>query len=111
MKALYALLIFLFLTKFTNELCAKENVTKTTDCTKTELEGDEYRCCYLEYETFITHKSCVGLTEDEYSEVKDYLMKFINKTQERGTEVVRATIYCDSSYLVISILSIILLLF
>ena len=112
MKALYALLIILFLSKYTKEGCSKNNPANINECTESELSGDEYRCCFLEYNILIEYKNCcLPLTEEDYSNTTRYLEKYVENIQKSSTEnVTRAFIYCSSDYVVIPMLSLILLL-
>ena len=78
MKALFSLLIILFLSQKSKETaCAsKSNPSTVKDCIEIELEEDEEKCCLFSYSINDTipiedKKLCIGLTEEQYEDIKN----------------------------------------
>ena len=116
MKFLYSLLIIFLLYKYTNETaCTSKIPSEVKDCTAIKLEGDE-KCCFTNYtgtEDIIlpyNEVKCIGLTEDQYKEIKNFLDEQIKQRNDKGIAVQTAKIQCDGNYLFISMLSLILFL-
>ena len=117
MKALYSLLIIIFLTKYSKE----SNCTSVTDplnytyCTKAFSEESELKCCFVNF-TGLDNKSlpfknvsCVEMNEEQYKNIIPIFKKDVEKIQNMNYTIEYANIECGAQYIIISILSLILL--
>ena len=113
MKALYSLLIVLLISECFSVPCYDgdsevndPSIKEASDCHNRELvpEGLFYRCCYAEgtYKKK-TAKICVPVDKETYDDIENYVKEQKNKGYDSFS------IDCGSSYIVISLLSIILL--
>ena len=114
MKALYPLLIILFLTKYTNEVCDLIKPVNRTDCIKAKKEENETKCCYVNFDfedpSEENETYCKGFNQTGYEYMRD---TFHDEVQSRNsTEMIHyAEIDCGGGKnLFISMLSLLLLL-
>ena len=112
MKALYTFLIFLLISQYKSETCnAPTNTTEICPNREINEDNDEHVCCGIEYDyingTNITY--CLPLNQGQYENLTGY---FHDEVEARGgnTTFIRANIFCESNYIVVSMLSLILLL-
>ena len=101
----FAILLVLQFNFVTNE--CDGSASSLEDCQKKTLGAGEYKCCFVEYESDEGSGSgCEGLTQEEYDNIDDY----IDKAEENsGLSDIDIDIDCNSNYLLISVLSLILL--
>ena len=115
MKTLYILLVALF---FSLSYCDEEDETAgcafysgstgVEDCNSRKSPDDSsyYRCCFVEIEGNGSElKTCVALTKEKYDDI-DGTIKSI---KEQG-DFDDVEIDCDSNYIILSLLSLILFL-
>ena len=78
------------------------------DCNSRNLSGDEFRCCYY-YWKFggEEHKQCKALNKIGYENFKNYI-KTYEDIKEKADEF---SFDCNSNYIIISMLWLLLLLF
>ena len=117
MKSLYSLLIIFLLYKYTNETaCTSKIPSEVKDCTEIELEEEEKKCCFVNYTGIqdiilpYNEVKCIGLTGEQYEEIKKFLEDQIKEKKDKGIVVEKAQLECQGNYLIISILSLILFL-
>ncbi len=119
MKALFSLLIIIFLFQYSKETAcnSKSNPSVVKDCIEIELEEEENKCCLFSYSINDTisikeEKLCIGLTEEQYEDIKNVFKTEVEKREnkEKGITVQHADIDCGTNYLIVSILSLIILL-
>ena len=117
MKALCPLLIILFLINYSTEDCNSIPAKTRADCINATLEKNEKKCCYVEfkYQVNFTEENkteeiyCRGFNEEEYEKMRETFrnnVTDINKTHP----LEYAEIDCRASYIIVSMLSLILLL-
>ena len=108
MKAIYFFLFALFIYLCSSKDCEKINPTSAKDCNGGEIGKDYYKCCYeivkLKGENEI--KVCKALTKEQCDDIKKY--KEIIKNTTEGLENI--DVVCNSKYLVLSVISLLLFL-
>ena len=111
MKALYTLLLLLFISQYKSESCDSQTAPTTVkDCKERDAGKKKHKCCKMDYKFKDgTEKTyCQALTKKEYEGIIEYLRNdVINNGGEEKVE--NANIDCSSGYVVVSILSLILL--
>ena len=114
MKALYALLAILLISHYKSEKCNSQTIpSKVKDCLDRDLEKGGYKCCMMNIEIKEgvegNNKTyCVSLKKSEYEDIVKYMKDVVNNNG--GNETIKdAKINCGSSYIFVSILSLILL--
>ena len=101
----FAILLVLQFNFVTND-CSGD-ASKVEDCQSKTLGTGEYKCCLYETEwDGGSGSGCIPLTQDQYDNIDD----FIDKEEENsGLDDIDIDIDCNSNYLLISLLSLILL--
>ena len=118
MKAFHAILLPLLLSHIYSKLCFNVKANSVSECEGLELLPNDYKCCLHQatYESDITGetvhiKECDGITESEYEDI-DLTIDLLEQAFDiLGDNVRDVEINCGSKYLVISLLSLVLLLF
>ena len=110
-KTLFLLIAILLVAKFNcdddeDEYCSGDTANSVDDCQKLKLytaDGVEYKhCCFLEAKVKSEDiKWCIPLTQKDYDEIDDYI--------DKNKEYSDVSIDCDSNYIMVSLLSLILL--
>ena len=114
MKALYPLLIILFLTKYTNEVCDAIKPVNRTDCIKAKKEENETKCCYVNFDfedpSEENETYCKGFNQTGYEYMDVYFNEEI-AARNNTTLIHYADIDCGGGkYLFISMLSLLFIL-
>ena len=116
MKALYIFAIIVFLWQTNCERCiGSSQPTKRDDCISRDLDEGYYKCCYAVTE--IENQSekeihCAELNKEQYDDINKYIKDSKEEYKQRtGKTVKDASVDCNSNYVVISLMSLILLLF
>ena len=111
-----ALLLVSILSDGDKDYCKGEDATNKKDCEKLKIEGKRddgenfTHCCYLEGETDSKDlKACIPLTDSEYKDIKKYIKDAENASKEKDAKI--KSLDCNSYYLKISLLTILLILF
>ena len=123
-KAIYLLLLYTILPQIfcndnilsQNERCGKEGDGTVNDedyCYDRKLVEGEYRCCFVEFEgTFDGKKEegklCVPITKDQYDNIDDFI-DAEKKDVDEGEKIDDYSIDCESNYIIISFLYLIVL--
>ena len=115
MKPLYILLVALF---FSLSYCDDEDESKACsilaastgveDCNSRLDPNDStfYRCCFVKYKLAGANlQTCASLSEDQYDDIDET----IEKAKKEGS-LEDLDIDCNSNYIILSVLSLILLL-
>ena len=117
MKALYQLLIILFLTKYSNEVCDSIEPINKTDCIKAKKEKDEAKCCYVYFNYYINSTEynetyCKGFNQTGYEYMDVYFKDEVESRNDTANEtVIYAEIDCGGGKnLFISMLSLLYIL-
>jgi len=116
-EALYLLIGALLLSQTIQEKCDTEDnsINGVSDCEKRDLDTDEYRCCFYEQEykiqgKTIKSKGCTAVTKAEFDDIDDYIDKGEESAKAHGAEIKDFDIDCNSNYITISLLLLILFL-
>ena len=85
------------------------------DCKDRKVEASTSRCCFLTTKyTFlgekVTEKGCEEVTKHEYENINDYITTAKEIVKGLGAKDVDLKVDCNSSYLTLSILGLIMLL-
>ena len=120
MQALKIIFIFLFLFSLINSTCQPEeenNKIRDADiCNKRAFNEDEvnsqaYKCCYMIQEVDLNTRkgdeySCIYVTQNDYNNIKDLVKQY-----ERESGIDDVKIDCKSTYVKITLLSLLIILF
>ena len=123
-KTLFFLLLILFLSQYycqdeegyVESECwtDDEKVSGKKDCKDRKLGTGEYRCCYVKAKgkdedgEKRTAEYCMPIDEENYKRIKDYIKDMEKKGKNYDLDI--KSMDCNSNYLLISIMSLILLL-
>ena len=113
MKAIYALLIFLLVSRYKAEKCKGSTPTIPSDCYNREKNAGDVRCCYV-YEkytfigSFVDQKSCFSLSQDEFDNINLMIKSLKQGVEKMGGKFEAYDIDCSSNYLYISLLLLII---
>ena len=122
-KTLFLILVILLLSKFycqddyTESECEKkEGAKKKKDCNGLGVSKNAYKCCYVKTEGSIKgqsldDESCMEIDKESYDKIKEFIEKQEKDVKEAGGKLEVKKLDCSSNYLLISIMSLILLLF
>ena len=85
--------------------CYKDGASGVEECEKLNA-GEGNHCCFIKYEyKDETETECDSLTNAQYDDIKDY----ISKEEDESEEDVEISIDCSSNYIAISLLLLFLL--
>ena len=119
-NAVCLLLAILFISQFNCEpadYCDGHSGSSADECQKYKLyeeedeDGNPYKyCCYAEAEADgKTKKECIALTQKDYDEIGDYIDNLEKFAKDYANVDADYSVDCNSNYIVISLLSLILL--
>ncbi len=85
------------------------------DCKKRTVTNSTDHCCYTTISLNImgvkeSDKGCDEITKDEYNDIKKYINEVKGVLEEYGATDIKFTVDCSSSYLILSILGLIIFL-
>ena len=105
---IFLILLVILLSQYECFECSGFGINKK-DCNERELRSGDYRCCYLYYrhagdET----KKCVPIDKIHYDDIKTYLKPYKEVKEAKGSNF---TFDCNSNYIIISMLWLVLVLF
>ena len=88
--------------------------SSVSDCEKRTLPAGAYRCCYGESKvTFMGEtqetKGCGPITKDQYDNIEKYMEDLKKQSEAFGAKVDKFSIDCNSNYIIISMLGLLLL--
>jgi len=108
MKALIALLFAMLLSLHKCGYCGDSFPSKREDCTSSQLQTGYTHCCYETYKVLTVSSSfCIPITEEQYKAIGDY----IDTAKKAISSVGDFSFDCNSNYITLSLLSLLLLLF
>ena len=116
MKIFHALLITLIVSVYNAvDKCSGVKGEKAGDCQNLEIDSAHYKCCYAHSKVTIMgqtqeKKECQQITKTEYDNIKDEIKKAKEQIEKMGGKVDTFDIDCNSNYLYISLLSLIIFL-
>lgn len=114
MKALYLVLIALLVSLYNCRECLDITAAapeKAKDCNDATFNKDTYyRCCFLDSKVkgMDEIKMCVPLTKAQYDAIGEYIDK---GKKESTVEVEKYSLDCNSKYIALSLLSLVLFFF
>jgi len=113
MKAYFFVILLGALTMYSCTEC-KGSATSVSDCEKKTLSEGEYRCCFGDIKVTIMGKTqeikeCGPLTKEQYDNFEKYLEDGIKKIEAFGGKIDKLSIDCNSNYIIISMLALLLL--
>ena len=116
MKIFHALLITLIVSVYNAvDKCSGVTAGKAGDCQNLEIDSAHYKCCYAHTKFTLMgqtqeKKECQQITKTEYDNIKDEIKKAKEEIEKMGGKVDTFDIDCNSNYLYISLLSLIIFL-
>ena len=118
-QTLFLLLTILLVSQFycqLSECQQKTSAKKDKDCKDLKVSDGMYKCCYTKGKATVLgetvdYERCAEIDKDGYDNIKDYLKKAEDSAKKLGGEYDLDKFDCNSNYLLISIISLILLLF
>ena len=114
MKSLILLISIIMVSFVLNDGCSG-TASKYDDCKGKKTSDSTAYCCYVESEGTVlgkkkTSKECEELSKAEYDNIKDYVKTQKQLAETFGAKDVDMDIDCESSYLKICLLSLIIFL-
>ena len=122
-KTLFLILVILLLSKFYSQVdytesdcLKKEGAKKKKDCNGLGVSKYAYKCCYVKIEGSLEGESldeegCTEIDKESYDKIKDLIEEREKYYKDKGGKYDVKKFDCSSNYLLISIMSLILLLF
>ena len=108
MKALIALLFAMLLSLHKCEYCGTSYPSKREDCTNSQLATGYTHCCYETYKLLtVSYSFCVPITDEQYKSIEDAIDTYKKAISGVGD----FSFDCNSNYIALSLLSLLLLLF
>ena len=110
-KVLYLLIFALIMQTYCDGeddgiTCHKKDVSGVEDCEKLNA-GEGYHCCFWKSKyKGETYKACDTVSNAEYDDIKDYISKLEDESEDEDADL---SIDCNSHYITISLLSLILI--
>ena len=94
---------------------SKESASSSSDCKDLEVESPGDHCCYFKGSAEMAgakaeFKRCVELTQAEYDKIDETIKKAIEDLAKEGMKMEVDSLDCKSSYIVLSLFSLLLLL-
>ena len=91
----------------------KENPKSKSDCNDRKIDEEYYKCCYVKYSMKLNGEKedgekCEAITKANYDRINDYISD--EEKDGRDVEYDIKKYDCNSTYLLISIMSLIILL-
>ena len=117
-KALFLLLAVLLVQYKCDDKTCGGFASGVGDCENLKFDEEDeeeyYKCCFIENEykyngQKTTEKYCNPVTKDFYDDIKDRIKDYEKAQKEEGYSDIDVSIDCDSNYIMISLLSLILL--
>ena len=116
MKAILFLILIVLNSQKEWEICSGPSAEDDAYCHSLALSSDAFRCCYREIKynnrgTSIEAQDCQPLTKDQYDDIPGYISDGEEELREKGYTDIKLSVDCNSNYVKISLLSLILLFF
>ena len=117
-KTVFLLLAILLISfSYQSECSEKESAKDKKDCNSLNVTASSNKCCYVHSkghekgEKDEEYKYCEEITEEIYNRIKDFIKDAEKAAKDAGGKLDVKKFDCSSNYLLISIMSLILLLF
>ena len=121
-QTLFLLLTILLVSQFYCQLselseCLKKNSAKNKkECNDLKVSEGAYKCCYVKLKGNVAgisldYEGCQEIDKGNYDKIDDMIKKTKKEAEDAGGKYDLDTYDCNSNYLLISIMSLILLLF
>ena len=99
----------------TTESCRKHPASSVKDCKDLGLRENGDHCCYLKASAEIGVEKievsyCLKITQAEYDKIDETIKEIIGEAEREGGTAKVDTLDCKSSYIVLSLFSLLLLL-
>ena len=114
MKSMYLLIFILFISQSYTRRCAAEaSASSINDCKGLELDEGYSYCCYIvedfEYlgQDFKLHH-CGQLTKGQYDDIDYYIDEAEDLAEKTGIDYDELSVDCSSTYIMITLISLIL---
>ena len=94
---------------------SKGEANSSIDCKDMSVIKDGNHCCYLKASSKVGGEKyeasgCWEITQEEYDKIDDTIKKLVEEMEKTGDSVKIETLDCKSSYIVLSLFSLLLLL-
>ena len=116
-KNVFLLLAILLISHSYQSQCEdKMGPSNKKDCNSLQVNEGSYKCCYVHYKgegdgIKGEYKGCEEINQENYNRIKDYIKDMEKEAKNDGGKLDVKKFDCNSNYLLISIMSLILLLF
>ena len=113
MKAYFFVILFGALAMYSCANC-EGPATSVSDCEKRTLPAGGYRCCFVDFKVTVMGepqitKECGSLTKEEYDNIDKVLEDGKKRVEEFDGKIDKFSIDCNSNYIIISMLTLLLL--
>jgi len=113
MKAYFFVILLGALAMYSCAEC-EGSASSVSDCEKRTLPTGAYRCCYGESKvTFMgattETKGCAPITKDQYDNIEKFMEDLKKQSEAIGAKVDKLSVDCNSNYIIISMLGLLLL--
>lgn len=111
---LYIIIVLLISIEYINSSCKDLEASSKSDCkedllTKEEKEKGYKYCCYFESKKGV--KMCTHLKQDNYDKISDYIKSLNDEAKKSGSDDKIKKLDCNSLFLKISFLNLLLFFF
>lgn len=110
MKVFIFLILCSFIVYINNSSCSeKTSASSSSDCKDLETSDSTSHCCYLSFKSsFGNGGECVEVIQSAYENIKDYISAMEKAVQIFDSNYSIKKLDCKSSYLTLSLFSLIL---
>ena len=116
MKKISFLILCSLIIYINTEICnSKVNVSSSKDCKDLDVKENGAHCCYFKgsYDIAgekIEYNRCLELTQAEYNKIDETIKTIIGDAEREGGTAIVDSLDCKSSYIVLSVFLLLLLL-
>ena len=113
MKLITFLFLFSLIVYINSEECILKAASSVKDCQGLEKESPDNYCCYLEakgkgFGIEGEVKACWELRPSEYNDIKNYIKNYEESAKQAGGSLDIKKLDCKSSYLALTLFSLLL---
>ena len=113
MKAYFFVILLGALAMYNCEAC-EGTASSLKDCKQRDIPEGAYLCCFADFKITLMGmtqegKTCGSLTKEQYDNLDKYMEESSKEIEALGAKIDRYEIDCNSNYIIISMLSLLLL--
>ena len=113
MKAYFFVILLGALAMYSCDVCSG-TASSVSDCEKKDIPTGVYRCCFVDFKVTAMGattetKGCAPITKDQYDNIEKYMEDAKKQMEAFGAKIDKYDVDCNSNYIIISMLALLLL--